>query len=112
MLHTYLGNLEQRFCDFNNAAQLLHIVDPVLDRVDVSLSGRHQQIPMPVDLSLGPFFIHWPSVMEHSPEDTQCRKQNDRFLIHDIVLIADRVHCQGSASRKDCRFRDQIGAGQ
>ena len=108
---TNLGDLEESLGDINDTSQLRNALNASLDGLGVVCTSSVQNALDLVDLSIGPFLVHWSSKLEHGSPDTQQAECDNGLLVDDIVFVAEGIDRDTGGRGEDGSLRDQGVAG-
>jgi hypothetical protein len=85
----YLRDLKQLLRNLHNITQRLNIFNPLLHGSRMTLSRLIQNILDFLNLSIRPFLVHRPTILEDPVENAQQAECHDGFLVKNVEFIAD-----------------------
>jgi hypothetical protein len=92
----YLRNLKKLLGNFNNSAQLLDVVNALLDRVGMIGTCSIENVLVLLNLAFSPLPIHRAAVLGHACENAEKAECHNRLFIYHVEFIANR--CDGKTS--------------
>lgn len=104
----YLGNLEERLGDVNNAAHLLDILNSSLDSLSVICPGSVENVLDLLVLALSPLLIRRATILDKTTPNGQQADGNDGLLVHDVVLVADGPGANTGGTAENGSLADQV----
>lgn len=109
-MRSYLGNLEQLLGDLNNSAQLLDVVNALLDGVGMVGTGSVQDVLLLLNLALSPLLVCGATILGDSSEDTEQTEGGDSLFVEDVELVADRSNGETGTGGEDSGLGDEGAA--
>jgi len=90
MERSHLGNLKELLGDIDNPAQLLDIVNALLDGIGVVGTGSVQNVLVLLSLTIGPLLVQGTAILGDGGENAEQTESNNGFLVQHVEFVADR----------------------